>query len=443
MASVILDKKSAPRGIKLPENKLTEHKPIEPLPLPEKVIIPLQQHIGAPCEPIVKRGTAVKTGEVIGGAKGFVSAPIHATISGEVSGNTKIINHATGKLIDAIIITSNGEDNWVELQGAKDPDKLSAEEIVKKVGEAGIVGMGGACFPSQVKLSPPKDVNIDTLILNGCECEPYITSDHRLMLEYGEKLLLGLKLGQKVRDPQKIYIAIEDNKPDAIDHLAELISNMGLDDSFKIVPLTSSYPMGGEKTLLTVITGREVPIGGLPLHVGVVVHNVSTVKAIYDAIYQGKPLIERVVTVSGLVNDPKNLTVRFGTPIRTLIDYCGGMKDDANKIILGGPMMGIAHFDLDFPVLKGTNSILIQKAAPIIETNCIRCGRCVDGCPMYLMPTMYVKYTKNHDYDACQEAHIADCIECGSCAYSCPAHIPIVEYIKTAKSELDKKKAAK
>ncbi|MCD6358417.1 MAG: electron transport complex subunit RsxC [Dehalococcoidia bacterium] len=439
----MLKKKSATRGIKVPENKLTEHNPIEPLPLPQKVIIPMQQHIGAPCELIVKRGTKVKTGEIIGKAGGFVSAALHATISGEVSGTTKIINHATGHLTDAVIITSDGEDNWVQTEPAGDPENISSQDILNLVSKAGIVGMGGASFPTQVKLMPPEGKNIDTLILNGCECEPYITADHRLMLEQGGKILLGLKLVQKVLNPDSIFIAIEDNKSDAITHLANLICEMGMQDNFKIVPLKSKYPMGGEKTLLTTITGREVPIGGLPLDVGIVVHNVSTVKAIYDAVYEDKPLIERVVTVSGLVNEPKNLLVRFGTPISALIDYCGGMKENANKLILGGPMMGIAHFDLNFPILKGSNSILIEHAAPIIESNCIRCGRCVYACPMHLLPYMYVKYAKTHNYNACQDAYIADCIECGSCSFSCPANIPIVEYIKTAKSELNKKRTRK
>jgi len=443
MASVILSKKSTPRGVRVPEHKLTADNAIERLPLPEKVILPLQQNIGAPCESLVKRGAKVNTGEKIGDSKGFVSAPIHATLSGEVTGTTQIINPPTGRLTDALIITSDGEDSWVNLEAAEDPVALTPEEIINRVREAGIVGMGGATFPTHVKLSPPKDTRIDTLIINGCECEPYITSDHRLMLEHGDEMLLGVKLLKKVFNPDAVYIAIEDNKQDAIDHLAELISQMGLEQDFRIVPLRSKYPMGGEKTLLNVITGREVPIGGLPLHVGVVVHNVSTVKAIHDAVFQGKPLIERVITISGLVNEPKNLLVRFGTPIRTLIEYCGGMQDRANKIILGGPMMGIAHFDLDFTVTKGCNSILVAESPPAKEANCIRCSRCLDACPMYLVPTMYAKYVKNHNYDACQEASVADCIECGACSYACPANIPIVEYVKTAKSELAKKRAKK
>lgn len=436
MARVILNKRSAPRGVKVPENKLTADKPIERLPLPEKVIIPLQQNIGAPCQPLVKKGDKVKTGEKIGDSKGFVSAPIHATVSGEVTGVTTVINHASGRLTDALIITSDGEDTWMELEAVKDAAALSPEEIIGKVREAGIVGLGGATFPTHVKLSPPRDKRIDTLILNGCECEPYITSDQRVMLEYGDRVLLGLALLKRVFHPDTVYIAIEDNKEDAIDHMGELILKMGFENDFKIVPLKSKYPMGGEKTLLNVLTGREVPIGGLPLDVGIVVHNVSTVKAIYDAVFEGKPLIERVVTVTGSVRNPANLLVRFGTQLRSLIEHCGGVEEGANEIILGGPMMGIAHFDLDFPVTKGTNCVLIKKGILTKEGNCIRCGRCLDACPMYLIPTMLVKYVKSHNYDACQEAAVADCIECGACAYVCPANIPIVEYIKTAKSEL-------
>jgi len=263
------------------------------------------------------------------------------------------------------------------------------------------------------------------------------------MLEYGKKVLSGLSIVRKVLSPDTTYIAIEDNKPDAIDHLKSLIVAMGFKDDFKIVPLKSKYPMGAEKTLIGTILNREVPIGGLPLDVGVVVHNVSTTKAIYDAVVEGKPLVERVVTVTGAVKNPKNLLVRLGTPLRGLIDYCGGIDEKASEVILGGPMMGISQPDLDFPVTKGTSCVLVKESRPIREQDCISCGKCVEVCPMYLIPTMLAKYAKAGRYDECQKAYIADCFECGACAYVCPANIPIVQYIKVAKSELIRRAANK
>lgn len=430
-------------GVKLPEAKLTAASPIERAPLPEKVIIALHQNIGAPCKPLVKRGDKVLTGQKIGDSEKFVSAPVHATISGEVSGTTMLVHPATGQLVEALIISSDGTDEWVALEAKDAIDALSVEEILKRIREAGIVGLGGAAFPTQVKLSPPKDKRIDTVILNGCECEPYITSDHRVMLEYGREVLSGLNIIRKVLSPDNVYIAIEDNKQDAIEHVRKLLASMELDGNCKIVTLKSKYPMGAEKTLIQNILAREVPIGGLPLDVGVVVHNVSTAKAIHDAVSERKPFTERVVTVTGAVKEPKNLLVRLGTPLRDLIENCGGIDGEADEIILGGPMMGISQFDLDFPVIKGTNCILVKKSAPTKEGDCISCGRCLDACPMRLMPTTLVKYAKVGRYDACKEAYIADCFECGACAYACPANIPIVQYIKIAKSELINRAAKK
>jgi len=437
-----LKKKSTPYGVKVPESKLSEKTPIEPAPLPEKAVIPLQQNIGAPCQSLVKRGDRVLTGQKIGDSEKFVSAPIHATLSGEVTGTKMVVNPPTGALIEALIITSDGEDKWIELNPPKNPEELSVKEILERIREAGLVGLGGAAFPSHVKLSPPKGKDIDTVILNGCECEPYVTSDHRLMLEEGEKVLSGLDIIKRVLSPEAVYIAIEDNKEDAIDHMEGLVTKLGFTD-FRIAPLKSKYPMGAEKTLIEMILGREVPIGGLPLDVGVVVHNVSTAKAIHDAVVDGKPLIERVVTVTGAVKNPKNLLTRFGTPLRSLIDYCGGMGDSANKVILGGPMMGIAQFDLDFPAVKGTNSILVTESTPIREQDCISCGKCIEVCPMRLMPTLLARYAKAGRYNECEDIYINDCFECGACTYVCPANIPLVQYIKIAKRELAKRKVTK
>ena len=423
-------------GLKVPESKLTHRSLIEPVPLPQKVIILLHQNIGAPCHALVKRGEKVLTGQKIGDSEQFVNAPVHATISGEISASTTMINPWTGQPVTALVITSDGEDRWVQLQPPIDPEALSRNEILGRIREAGIVGLGGATFPTHVKLSPPETKKIDTVIINGCECEPYLTSDHRVMLEHGERLLSGLNLIRKVISPDNIYIVIEENKSDAIKHLKKLIVAMGFKNDFKIIRLKSRYPMGAEKILTKLILGREVPIGGLPLDVGVVVHNVSTAKAIYDAVFEGRPFVDRVVTITGAVKTPKNLLVRVGTPLRHLIDYCGGICGKANEIIFGGPMMGVSLFDLDFPAMKGTSGVIVRSGSPIIERGCISCGRCLDACPMSLVPAMLAKYSKAGRYDECTKAHISDCFECGACAYVCPANIPIVQHIKIAKREL-------
>ena len=438
-----LKKKGSPYGVKVPESKLTAEKPIEQPPLPEKVIIPLHQNIGAPCEAVAKRGDKVLTGQKIGDSEKYVNAPVHATISGEITGTATVVNPPTSQLIPALVITSDGKDEWVELEPPKEPERLSVKEILDRIRAAGLVGLGGAAFPTHVKLSPPKDKRIDTVILNGCECEPFITSDHRVMMEYGEKVLSGLSIIKKVLSPERVYIAIEDNKEDAIDHIEYLITTMGRKGDFKIIPLKSKYPMGAEKILTKLILGREVPIGGLPLDIGVVVHNVSTAKAIHDAVVEGRPFVERVVTVTGAVKHPKNLLVRFGTPLGTLIDYCGGIEGNANEVILGGPMMGFSQFDLDFPTVKGTNAVLVKEGREIREQDCISCSKCIEVCPMSLMPTTLAKYAKAGMYNECEQFYIADCFECGACAYACPANIPIVQYIKVAKKELAKRAAKK
>jgi electron transport complex protein RnfC len=453
---IVIKKKGAFKGLSLPGNKVTAKKFIEVLPLPERVIISLQQSIGAPCELIVNRGDMVKTGQKIADSKSYVSSPIHSSVSGKVDKIIKLVNPVTSGVMDAVVIESDGKDSWVELaelfdiQKSEDfnslkrvIDPLDKKEMLNVIREAGIVGLGGATFPTHVKLNPPPDKKIDTVILNGCECEPFITSDHRLMLENGIEILMGLYIINRILSPQNIYIAIEDNKRDAINKLQGLIERMDFSNLFKIVSLKSRYPMGAEKSLIKTITGRAVPMGGLPMDVGVIVNNVATSKAIYDAVIEGRPLIDRVVTVTGNIVNPKNLQVRLGVSINLLIEKCGGFRSEINSVIAGGPMMGLSIVDTDFPITKGTNCVLVMKRKIQDEQNCINCGRCVNICPMNLMPLMFAKNVKRGNFENCREYYIDNCIECGSCAYVCPANIPIVGYIKTGKSVLARKKADK
>ncbi|HHT78503.1 MAG TPA: electron transport complex subunit RsxC [Actinobacteria bacterium] len=454
-------------GLKLPENKVTEHMPVTRLDMPSKVILPLQQHFGQQCNLLVKRGEKVKTGQMIADSESFVSAPIHSTITGVVSSVFKMINPLANSIVDAAEITASEteeieylsvnpvfEEIKKDLEGFEENKEageylegkikeiiskingIGNEEIISVVKNAGIVGLGGATFPTHVKLSPPKDKKIDSLIINGCECEPYITADHRIMLEYGMQMLIGAYIFYKVLNPRKVYIAIEDNKEDAILNIDNLIMKSGLADNFCVVSLKSKYPMGAEKTLIKNVLKRKVPVGGLPLDVGVVVNNVGTCKAACDAVLKGQPLIEKVISVTGAVSNPGNFIVRIGTPVSEILKCCGEFKSEIREIILGGPMMGNDINEENFPVTKAVNCILIKRSLPRNEGNCIRCGRCVDVCPMNLMPLNYAGFVKNSKFDMCSEYHISSCIECGSCAYVCPSAIPIVAYIKTGKSIL-------
>jgi len=444
------------QGIYLKENKeLSEEQKIKRISLPSKVILPLSQHIGAPCEPLVKKRDVVKKGEKIADSHSFVSSPIHASISGEVISIEKMSHPVVGE-VTSIVIERKGEEeeqvwakgngsNGVEREENKESDlsSLKAEDILKKIREAGIVGLGGAAFPTHVKLSPPKDKPIDTIILNGCECEPYLTSDHRIMLERADDCIYGLRVIMKVTDAKLGYVGIENNKPDAIALFKEKLKG---EDDIKVVSLKTKYPQGGEKMLIKAILDREVPAlissegtlrPGLPMDVGVIVDNVGTAVAIAEAIKWGKPLLERVVTVTGsAVKNPSNLLVPLGTPFSHIVDECGGLKEEVGKVVMGGPMMGISQWTLDVPVIKGTSGILLLKGTDVLfqeEKPCIKCARCIDHCPMGLLPTMLVRLVKGEKWSGLKEYNITECIECGCCSYVCPSKIPLVHYIKLGK----------
>lgn len=417
--------------------ELTASLAINTAPVPQKVIIPLQQHIGAPCEPLVEVGDPVKAGQKIGQSESFVSAPVHASISGQVAAIGPY-NHPLGRKVAAVTIESDGRDEWDErISPVENPDDLSPDELRKLIREAGIVGMGGATFPAHVKLSPPDGKIIDTVIINGAECEPYLTADHRLMLEEPDKIVFGLEVIMKVLGAGRGIIGIEDNKPDAVRVMKQAAEGRS---DISIVPLKTKYPQGAEKMLIQVTTRRRVPSGGLPLDVGVVNHNTGTAVAVADAVQKGKPLIERVVTVTGEgVRRPANLMVRVGTLVSELLDFCGGLKEETRKLVIGGPMMGLAQPTTDLPVIKGTSGIVALTAEDVElyeSGSCIRCARCVEVCPVNLVPTFIAQAAEHELFNRAEKLHAADCIECGCCAYVCPARIPLTQWIRIGKAEV-------
>lgn len=430
--------KTFPRGGVHPsENKLSCAKPIETLPLPETVMIPLAQHIGAPAAAKVAKGDKVLTGQLIGEASGFMSANIHAPVSGTVTAVDLVPN---GQGLRQMMITIKREgDEWAE--GIDRSDKLvrectlPAQEIIARIKAAGIVGMGGATFPTHVKLSIPPGKKAESLIINGVECEPYLTSDHRTMLERGEELLVGVTILMKAIGVEKAYIGIENNKPDAIAHLMKLAADY---PGVEVTPLKVKYPQGGEKQLIAAVTGREVPPPpALPIDVGAVVCNASTTVAVYEAVLKNKPLIERVVTITGKgVKEPKNLLTRMGTPIQTLLDAAGGLPADAGKVINGGPMMGRAMVNLSSPVTKGCSGITVMSGRDAVRrepSQCIKCAKCVAACPMGLEPYYLSKMTQKKNWDEIEAQMITSCIECGCCQSSCPSYLPLLDWVRLGK----------
>lgn len=421
-------------GIHPPENKeITEGIRIEKAPLPSRVVIPISQHIGAPSKVVVTEGDEVKTGQVIAEASGFVSVPQHSSVTGKVVKIGKMPHPTAGKM-DAVVIERTGNDEWELLEPHEGFEKFGSTELKSRIRDAGIVGMGGAGFPTHVKLSPPENKPIDTLIINGAECETYLTADHHLMLEHAEEIVHGTQILMKILNLKKAYIGVENNKMDAVREMERVCK----DKSIEVVVLKTKYPQGGEKNLIKAITGREVPAnGGLPFDVGVVVQNVGTAFAIYEAVEKGKPLVERVVTISGKgIKNPANLLVRIGTTFSDIINFCGGLKENVKEVVSGGTMMGFAQTDLETPVLKGTSGILFLTSDEISKPQdrvCIRCGRCITHCPVGLEPTTIVELIRHRRFDEAANIGLMDCIECGVCAYICPAKIDHVRYIRRGK----------
>jgi Na+-translocating ferredoxin:NAD+ oxidoreductase subunit C len=431
--------KTFPGGIHSADCKIyAKNSPIETFPLPDKVIIPFSQHIGAPAKPVVKVGDTVKTGELIAEAGGFVSIPMHSSITGKVKKIGRF-PHPSGNMQFAIEITRTGDvDEWIDLIDEPDYTNISPDEIKNRVREAGVCGMGGAGFPTHVKLSPPPDKKIDVVIINGVECEPYLTADYRLMLERSDEIIHGLKIFMQTTGATKGYIGIEANKPDAI---ALMKDKLKQEKNINVVGLQLKYPQGAEKQLIYACTKRKVPNkGGLPMDVGVIVQNVGTAIATYEAVRYKKPLIERVITVTGkIVNKPKNLQARIGTLFNEMLDCCEGTNEDIEKIISGGPMMGFALSTLMTPMAKGSSGLILmnRKEAKLDqEHTCIRCCSCVDVCPMNLLPSQIASNTKYDDWEAARKAGAIDCIKCGCCAFVCPSHIKLIQWIDIAKLKI-------
>lgn len=427
-------------GVHPAEHKYSAGKKIEKIDLPAQVSIPVAQHIGAPSEPIVKKGDIVKVGQLIAKSSGFISANIHSSVSGKVAKIDDVLD-STGYKQKCIVIDVEG-DEWME--DIDKSDTVSKEinttpdEIRNKVNEAGIVGLGGACFPSHVKLSVPPGKTAKYVIINAVECEPYLTADHQIMMEKGEEIIVGCRIIQKALNAEKIHIGIENNKPDAIEYFEKITKEF---QDIEVHKLKVQYPQGGEKQLIKAVVNREVPSGGLPIDVGVVVHNVGTAFAIYEAVQKNKPLFERVVTVTGKkVKNPTNILARIGTPSDLLIEAAGGLPENTGKIVNGGPMMGKALKINNVPVTKGTSGILIFDEADSKRPevyNCIRCGRCLTVCPLALEPYLLKNMTESMMFEELEAERLYDCMECGSCSYTCPSGVPLLDYIRLGKGKLN------
>ncbi|MBR5396193.1 MAG: electron transport complex subunit RsxC [Bacteroidaceae bacterium] len=428
-------------GVHPAENKLSAGSPIREAALPKQAVFSMFQHIGAPAKPVVQKGDVVKVGTLLAEAGGFVSAPVYSSVSGKVNKIDAVLD-ASGTRRMAVIVDVEG-DEWEEsIDRSKDLVRLSdrpdldSKTIVEKIKNAGIVGLGGATFPCHVKLTPPPGSKAECVIINAVECEPYLTADHRLMLEHADEILVGVDLIMKAVNVTKGYIGIENNKPDAIKLMTEKASQY---PNIEVVPLKVKYPQGGEKQLIDAVIGRQVPAPpAIPISVGAVVQNVGTAYAIYEAVMKNKPLIDRIITVTGKsVKNPSNLLARLGTPFQQLIDECGGLPEDTGKIIGGGPMMGKALLSLEVPMTKGSSGLLIMndKEARRSEPQpCIRCAKCVSACPMGLEPYLLSKLSAMEDWEAAEKNDIVSCIECGSCQFTCPSKRPLLDMVRVGKT---------
>ncbi len=426
-------------GIHPAENKFSVNQKIQAAPLPKQAVIMLGQSLGAPSTAIVEKGTEVKVGTLVAKATGFVSANIHSPVSGKVAKMDEVID-ASGYKRSAIVIDVEGDEWETAIDRSQKLNKditATQEEILAKIAEAGIVGLGGATFPTHIKLSPPAGKTAEVLIINAVECEPYLTSDHQLMMEKPQETLVGIRILMKAIGVSQAIIGIEANKPDAIALMQQLVQNeLGIE----VCPLKVQYPQGGEKQLIDATIGRQVPSGALPIEVGAVVQNIGTAFAVYEAVQKNKPLIERIITITGKsVAKPSNLLARIGTPLAELIDLCGGLPEDTGKVIGGGPMMGKALVTLDVPMTKGSSGLLIM---PSLEAerkkmrNCIRCGKCVSACCMGLEPYLLMSVSEQNLWEMAEENHIMDCVECGSCSYTCPSARPLLDYIRLGKGKV-------
>ncbi len=417
--------------------KKTKNKEIVDAERPDTIYIPLQQHIGAPLKPLVERGDQVGRGQKIADTDSFVAAPVHSSVSGVVKGIEKV-NDSGGGRVEAIKIEVSEEDtnNFMEPLTAK-PENINPDDIRDRVREAGIAGMGGAMFPTHVKLAVPDGKKVEYVVLNGAECEPYLTIDHRMMIEKAKEIVEGLKLIMKATGAPKGLIGIEDNKPDAIRTLKSLVAD---EANIEVKETETKYPQGGEKMLIKALLNREVPVGGLPLDVGVVVNNTSTAAAVYEAVKLGKPLIDRPLTITGSgITKPMNIRVKIGTPVSEIIDQAGGFNGEVGKVILGGPMMGKSQPSLDVHVVKGTSGILVLQKHEVENYSpvpCINCARCVDVCPTNLVPTKLAKLAQLEKLDRMEDMQVMNCIECGSCSYVCPSRRPLVHNIRIGKAEV-------
>jgi electron transport complex protein RnfC len=415
---------------------------LTPAPLPSQIILPLQQHIGEAAEPIVEVSARVLKGQAVARAKGYVSVPVHASTSGRVVAiEDRPVPHPSGLSGRCIVIEPDGWEQWVEPKGMSDYEAADVTVLRTRIREAGIVGLGGAGFPTFIKLNPGPEQRVEVLILNGAECEPYITCDDALMRAWPREVISGALVMRHIVGAPSCLIGVEDNKPAAIEALRSAVEERGIEGQVEVVAIPTLYPAGGEKQLVKVLTGKEVPSGGLPADIGVVCHNVGTALAVHRAIHEGRPLVSRVVTVTGgAVGEPRNLEVLLGTPIADLLSCCRVVSHRVQRLLMGGPMMGVALHSDEVPVVKTTNCILaaakedLAAEPPVLP--CIRCGACVAACPAGLLPQQLYWFARAKDFEAVQDYHLFDCIECGCCAYVCPSHLPLVQYYRYAKSEI-------